>query len=117
MHHSLNLYRQLVGYVKVTSGSTCERITSKTECEEAARQLGESDTEASEETSTGYPPYCYLYQASSLYMNNDGNSATECSSSNVCICKDGKDVCMYVLPMFTISICSSYSLLFFFSQF
>ena len=37
-------------YINVTSGSTCERITSKAECEEAATQLGFADTQAQEES-------------------------------------------------------------------
>ena len=103
LHHSSNLYRQPVGYKKVTSGTTCERITSKTECEEAARQLGEQDDDdaASEETSSGYPPYCYLFNTATLYMNNAGSSPVECSSNNICICKaddyvvSGNPSCMF----------------------
>jgi len=74
-------------YIIVTSGSTCERVTSKEECEEAARQLGLSDTTAAEETSYSYPPYCYFYNGSSLYFNNQLNSDTVCSSYDPCICK------------------------------
>ena len=74
-------------YTMVWSGSTCERVTSKAECEEAASQLGLSDTTASVETTGGYPPYCYLFYGDDLYFNNDGNSRTECSSRDPCICK------------------------------
>ena len=78
----------LGGYIRVTSGSTCERVTSKTECEEAARQLGLSDTVASEETKSNWPPYCYL-NINALYFNINGNTTSHCNSnSRICICKE-----------------------------
>ena len=76
------------GYERVTSGSTCERVASKSECEEAARQLGLADTQAQEETSSGFPPYCYFYDSlNTLWFNKDGNGAPQCSNTKVCICK------------------------------
>ena len=45
-------------YIKVTDG-TCNRITSKAECEEAARQLGLSDNVASLTSLSGKPRGCY----------------------------------------------------------
>ena len=76
------------GYERVTSGSTCERVSSKSECEEAARQLGLADTQAQEETSSGFPPYCYFYDSlNTLWFNKDGNGAPQCSNTKVCICK------------------------------
>ena len=75
-------------YARVTRGFKCERITSKSECEEAARQLDLSDTSASEETEWDYPPYCYLHRgSSSLWFNDQGRSDTFCDSDNICICK------------------------------
>ena len=71
----------------VSSGSTCERVTSKAECEDAASKLGLSDTTAWEETESGYPPYCYFYDGAYLYFNKNGNSGTQCSSHGACICK------------------------------
>ena len=80
-------------YIKVTDG-TCNRITSKPECEEAARQLGLSDTSASEETTvTDFPPYCYFCCGGELWFNDYGNSDGSCTSENVCICKNGKVEC------------------------
>ena len=82
------------GYTRVTSGSTCDRVTSKAKCEEAARQLGFSDTEASTETATDYPPYCYFWDGQSLYFNDNGNSVHECNSNDrVCLCHSASDVC------------------------
>ena len=79
----------LMEYTRVTSGSTCERVTTKTECEEAARQLGLSDTTAREETASSYPPYCYFYKGKSLWFNNDSNADPQCNSdSKVCICQE-----------------------------
>ena len=75
-------------YTMVTSGSTCKRVTSKADCEEAARQLGLSDTEASEETVATWPPYCYFYNGQSLYFNNNANATSQCNpDSRVCICE------------------------------
>ena len=84
------------GYTRVNSGSSCVRVTTKAECEEAARQLGHSDTSASEETVSNYPPYCYIHGGNGLWFNNQGSSTTECSSNNDCICKGkkfGQKVC------------------------
>ena len=76
----------------VTSGSTCTRVTSKEECEDAARQLGLADTEAGEETVSDWPPYCYFYDHGNrqeLYFNKDGNAISECNSDGkICICKN-----------------------------
>ena len=76
-----------VTYTRVNSGSACDMVTTKAECQEAARQLGHSDTSASEETVSNYPPYCYIHNGNGLWFNNQGSSATACSSNNVCICK------------------------------
>ena len=74
-------------YINVTSGSTCERITSKAECEEAATQLGFADNRASEEN-TEWPPFCYFYNGQSLWFNKNENSTSHCNSHNkICICK------------------------------
>ena len=81
-------------YTGVTSGSTCERVTSKADCEQAARQLGLSVTVAKVVTESDWPPNCYFYNGDShgngktLYFNNDHNAASECNpGSRVCICK------------------------------
>ena len=54
------------GYVKVTSGTDCTRITTKANCEAAA------GGPATEETADGWPPYCYLYH-SQPYFNKYTN--------------------------------------------
>ena len=86
------------GYYLVTSGSACERITSKEECEEAARQLGLSDTNAAGENVSDWPPYCYSIDGRSLYFNNNGYSTSRCSAERLCICKEvsgkaGSQIC------------------------
>ena len=89
------------GYTRVTSGSTCTRITSKADCEEAARQLGFSDTSANEENESSWPPYCYGYGGSTIYFNLNANAVSDCDSDNrICFCKDttGKMEYMNELP-------------------
>ena len=71
--------------MKVTSG-TCEWITDKSECERAARALGLSDTTATTENMSGYPPYCYK-SGWGLYFNENKGSSTGCTSNKVCLCK------------------------------
>ena len=75
------------GYLRVTSGSTCRRITSKAECEKAAKQLRFPDTEASQEDTPVYPPYCYFGGDNKLYFNENSNSVQPCKNANICICK------------------------------
>ena len=78
------------GYYLVTSGTACERITSRIECEEAARKLGLFyDTSAEgANTSIYWPPYCYYDLLEGLFFNVDGNSTSQCSASDrICICK------------------------------
>ena len=70
-------------YHKVTSGSNCKRVTSKAECEEAARQLGLSDTEAHVEAPTpDYPKYCY-YHGGSLYFNDNADGTSTCGHADI----------------------------------
>ena len=79
------------GYTKVISGSSCGRVRTKSDCEEAARQLGLSDTSATEEDVENWPPYCYFYNGNSLYFNKRSNGARDCDSQHaVCICKGKK---------------------------
>ena len=74
--------------IEVTSGTTCElRIRTKAECEEAATQLGLSDTTATEVSMRTAPPFCYLKNGNALYFNNRGNANGMCESNMVCVCK------------------------------
>ena len=82
------LLKNIGAYTMVTSGSNCGRVTSKAECEEAARQLGLSDNVASEESVSNWPPYCYFYNERSLWFNNYGDAVSQCTNSAACICKE-----------------------------
>ena len=80
-------------YVKVSSGTSCRRITSKCECERAAEALGLSDTTVTTETAFSYPIYCYYHVGSRLYYNEyneDDGSTFECESNKECLCKNGR---------------------------
>ena len=63
-------------------------MKSKTECQKAATKLGLSDTEATKENVTDWPPYCYFHNEESLYFNENGNADSECTGNRVCICKE-----------------------------
>merc|ERR1712150_374330 len=64
-----------VSYKKVESGSErCERITSKAECEEAAKQLELTDTTATQGTRSQSPPYCFFSNGGYLYFNKNVDS-------------------------------------------
>ena len=93
-------------YVRVMNGTNCERVTSKKECEEAARQLRLSDTEAWNETMThSWPPYCYFSQHGGqhvLYFNEYGNSAAHCKETEKeCICKETAGMAHRVFQLFS----------------
>ena len=78
-----------IEYTRVMSGSTCERVSSKSECEKAARQLGLAVTVASEESASDWPPHCYFHNGWQLWFNTDGNAVSHCDSREmVCICKE-----------------------------
>lgn len=80
-----------VKYTNVTMGSSCERITTKEDCEDAARELRLSDTTAWEETNAKWPPGCYV-NVKYLYFNKNSSATTKCNSLNmVCICKKSSD--------------------------
>ena len=86
----------------VTNGFSCERITSKAECEDAAILLGLSDTEASEEYVPDWPPYCYFYNYNNrekLYFNQNGNASSECNSyGRICLCMHNSTKCSKDFP-------------------
>ena len=72
---------------RVTSGSSCERITTKEDCETAARELGLSDAEADVNDDASYPPYCYFHKSGHLIFNTNGQATAPCSDLRSCICK------------------------------
>ena len=96
-------------YHLVTSGTSCVRVTSKDECEAAARMLGLSDTTAIVDYVYKWPPYC-LHSNGLLYYNTRAyESTTECSSSYKCICKGtvhslslGRDRHYFTVPTTTV---------------
>jgi len=79
----------------VKSGSTCERITSMAECEEAARMHGLSDTSATENSYSSGPPYCYYKPGTvRLYYNSDiNNNNSPCTCERNCLCKSSAEEC------------------------
>ena len=112
---------------------------SKAECEEAAEELGLSDTEASPEDDmywppywaspedvSDWPPYCYLAEYGSLAFNYNGfstlyfNESPEangnCTSSEICICSSitGKQV--FTLHILYLELPSSFCLCYSFAH-
>ena len=77
------------GYVKVTSGTDCTRITTKADCNAAAGQMSDAGRPATEENANGWPPYCYLYH-SQPYFNKYTNSNNQpCGAGSMeCLCVD-----------------------------
>jgi len=78
-----------VQYTKRTSGScsSSKRITSESECGEAAKQVGNSDTSAHWETDAGYPKGCYVHGSGRDLYYNAASTGSSCSTLNTCLCK------------------------------
>jgi len=79
-------------YETVTSGTNCQRIQSKAECEAAAKELNLGDSgvslNAEEEYKNWLPPYCFYMPGWQLYYNKNGQSHQQCDSNdNICICR------------------------------
>ena len=74
-------------------GTSCQRIETKAECEQAARQLGLSDTTANEGSWVGNAPYCgrtsdtAYTRPGSLRFNKKFDSKAKCSGGYECLCK------------------------------
>ena len=86
---------RLARYSRVADGSYCERVTSKKECEEAARLLNVSEINAREETENDYPPFCYLYKTEKedlLYFNKHNLTDSNCNSDHICICRKASGI-------------------------
>ena len=76
----------------VKSGMSCDRISTKEECEGAARALGATDTTAVTGSHTSDPPYCFLegdgtLAGTQLWFNTLTSSTDSCSNDDMCICK------------------------------
>ena len=80
-----------VVYSLVKSGNSCGRITTKKDCEIAARKLGLSDTTAGKPSvPTTRPPYCYHHVTQGgLWFNTEFTSNASCSNERPCLCKSG----------------------------
>ena len=67
----------------------CNNIKTFSECEAAAKQLGLSDTTATDDGQNGFdrdPPYCY-FESDSLKFNYGGTNTGLCGSNNdKCLC-------------------------------
>ena len=62
----------------------CNNIKTFSECEAAAKQLGLSDTTATDDGQNGFdrdPPYCY-FESDSLKFNYGGTNTGLCGSNN-----------------------------------
>ena len=83
------LGEQLSKYFERTSGLCTDGggsyIGTIEDCDEGAGLLGWSDTTASTESASRYPPGCFKYN--NLYFNTDTSSTKPCSSSKKCLCK------------------------------
>ena len=88
-HIYINVFFFLVvTYEVVTTRSECSRVTSLADCETAARELGLSDTTASDDGQDGVtfdPPYCY-FESSRLKFNSLGTNTGACTPYDQCIC-------------------------------
>ena len=73
----------------ITSGQCTNSFKTKAECEEAVNGMGlewvDSDG-ASEETTSAWPPYCYLYNRRAIFFNKAYDSTTKCSEQHPCVC-------------------------------
>ena len=83
----------LSDYELVKENRTCNRITTKEECERAAKALGAKNTTASIGNYTTGLPYCffkgkYIHERdTSLWFSTPTTSNYSCSNDAVCICK------------------------------
>ena len=84
-------YEQITFGKLLSDGRTCGWIQTKDDCEEAAKLLGLSDTDA---TSVSYghphPRGCFYHGA--LYFNRNSQSPTGCTSEISCLCKTDAEV-------------------------
>ena len=105
------------GYVKQTSGTCLVPVTSKKECQAAAKELNLGDTTASKQSYPGVlrlkvPSGCFLTESSTLgnrrglKYNAEGSegfltSYGDCTSSDVCLCRRDPPTTMATTAMTT----------------
>ena len=81
----------LSGYRLFTSGDSCERLTTKQECDAAAKELGLKNpsgySEASEVSGDHRPPYCLWHQDTFIWFSTSFHTSVSCSETTKCICK------------------------------
>ena len=89
-------YEQITFGKRLSDGRTCGWIQTKDDCEEAAKLLGLSDTDATS-VSNGHPvdghprPRGCIYHGA-LYFNRNSQSPTGCTSEISCLCKTDAEV-------------------------
>ena len=81
------------GHTASVYTGTCQRASTKEECETLARELGLSDTTATTATNANSPPGCYNKASSEkqkLWFNKLVNGNTSpCTDIRKCLCKNG----------------------------
>ena len=77
----------------ITHTESCQRATTKEECETFARQHGLTDTTATETSSLYWPASCYYKPSNDykkLWYNTAVNGNTSpCTDIRNCVCKNG----------------------------
>ena len=99
------------GYIIMRSGN-CGRSMTAAECEAAVFGMGLEWLDpdgVSEEKSSSYPPYCYLYNGKTIWFNkayedDDEDEWTKCSKQHPCVCrtntnKNTRGECCYCCTM------------------
>jgi len=77
-------------YILVASNSSCDRITTVSECSAAASVLNPSNTTPIESAFSYSPPNCFVYIGTygrTLYFNPNGESTASCTEKDQCLCK------------------------------
>ena len=72
---------------------SCQRVTTRDECETLSEQLGLIRTHSYKSTWTHYPPNCFFIDwghKQALYFNEyqEGNNLP-CTADKICVCKNG----------------------------
>ena len=75
-------------YVIIESGRTCNRITTKEECEQAAQLLGFSGTTAAVQSNGHSPSHCHWWTGGpALIFNTNFAAGYDCKQGQQCICR------------------------------